>query len=100
MIAMQEGVPVIPCAVDTFGWRPWNRRVCSVVWGEPLSVADLPRNRKGYAEAASASARRSSGSGAWRSPPRPPACPKSSPTARVAAAINPDAVAALVRVSH
>jgi 1-acyl-sn-glycerol-3-phosphate acyltransferase len=51
MIAMQEGVPVIPCAVDTFGWRPWNRRVCSVVWGEPLSVADLPRNRKGYAEA-------------------------------------------------
>jgi len=38
MIAMQEGVPVIPCAVDTFGWRP-------------LSVDDLPRNRKGYAEA-------------------------------------------------
>ena len=33
------------------GWRPWNRRVCSVVWGEPLSVADLPRDRKGYAEA-------------------------------------------------
>ena len=51
MIAMQEGVPVIPCAVDTFGWRPWNRRTCSVVWGEPLSVDDLPRNRKGYAEA-------------------------------------------------
>ena len=51
MIAMQEGAPVIPCAVDTFGWRPWNRRVCSVVWGEPLSVADLPRNRKGYAAA-------------------------------------------------
>jgi 1-acyl-sn-glycerol-3-phosphate acyltransferase len=51
MIAMQEGAPVIPCAVDTFGWRPWNRRTCSVVWGQPLSVADLPRNRKGYAEA-------------------------------------------------
>jgi 1-acyl-sn-glycerol-3-phosphate acyltransferase len=51
MIAMQEGVDVIPCAVDTFGWRPWNRRICSVVWGEPLNVADLPRNRKGYAEA-------------------------------------------------
>ena len=51
MIAMQEGVDVIPCAVDTFGWRPWNRRTCSVVWGEPLSVADLPRNREGYAEA-------------------------------------------------
>ena len=32
MIAMQEGVPVIPCAVDAFGWRPWNRRTCSVVW--------------------------------------------------------------------
>jgi 1-acyl-sn-glycerol-3-phosphate acyltransferase len=52
MIAMQEGVPVIPCGLDTFGWSPRNRRQCAVVWGEPMSVDDLPRNRKGYAEAA------------------------------------------------
>jgi len=52
MIAMQEGVPVIPCGLDTFGWSPTNRRKCAVVWGEPMRVDDLPRNRKGYAEAA------------------------------------------------
>jgi 1-acyl-sn-glycerol-3-phosphate acyltransferase len=52
MIAMQEGVPVIPCGLDTFGWSPTNRRLCAVVWGDPMDVGDLSRNRKGYAEAA------------------------------------------------
>jgi 1-acyl-sn-glycerol-3-phosphate acyltransferase len=52
MIAMQEGAPVIPCGIDSFGWSPRNRRRCAVVWGEPMSVDDLARNRKGYAEAA------------------------------------------------
>ena len=52
MIAMQEGVLVLPCGLDTFGWSPTNRRKCAVVWGKPMSVDDLPRNRKGYAEAA------------------------------------------------
>jgi 1-acyl-sn-glycerol-3-phosphate acyltransferase len=52
MIAMQEGAPVIPCGIDTFGWSLSNRRRCAVVWGEPMSVDDLPRNREGYAEAA------------------------------------------------
>ena len=51
MIAMQEGVPVIPLGLDTFGWSPANRRLCAVVWGEPIRLDDLPRNRKGYAEA-------------------------------------------------
>jgi len=51
MIAMQEGVPVIPCGLDTFGWSPTNRRKCAVVWGESMRLDDLPRNRKGYAEA-------------------------------------------------
>jgi 1-acyl-sn-glycerol-3-phosphate acyltransferase len=51
MIAMQEGVPVIPLGLDTFHWSPRNRRKCAVVWGEPMQVHDLPRNRKGYAEA-------------------------------------------------
>jgi len=54
MIALQEGAPVIPCAVDTFGWTPKlvNRRPCAVVWGEPMDLNHLPRNRAGYAEAA------------------------------------------------
>ena len=52
MIALQEGAPLIPCAVDTFGWSPLNRRRCAVVWGEPIDVSDLPRNRQGYARAA------------------------------------------------
>jgi 1-acyl-sn-glycerol-3-phosphate acyltransferase len=51
MIAMQEGVPVIPLGLDTFGWSPANRRLCAVIWGEPMRLDDLPRNRKGYAEA-------------------------------------------------
>ena len=33
MIAMQEGVPVIPLGLDTFGWSPRNRRRVAVVWG-------------------------------------------------------------------
>jgi 1-acyl-sn-glycerol-3-phosphate acyltransferase len=54
MIALQEGAPVIPCAVDTFGWKPKlrNRRPCAIVWGEPMDLTHLPRNRAGYAEAA------------------------------------------------
>src|SRR6266550_5292307 len=52
MIALQEGVPVIPCGLDTFGWSPKNRRKCAVVWGEPMRLDGLPRNRRGYAEAA------------------------------------------------
>jgi 1-acyl-sn-glycerol-3-phosphate acyltransferase len=51
MIAMQEGVPVIPLGLDTFRWSLRNRRKCAVVWGDPLRVDDLPRNRKGYAKA-------------------------------------------------
>jgi 1-acyl-sn-glycerol-3-phosphate acyltransferase len=50
MVAIQEGVPVIPLGLDTFGWSPRNRRKCAVVWGEPMRVDDLPRNRRGYAE--------------------------------------------------
>lgn len=52
MIALQEGVPVIPCGIDTFGWSPRNRRKCAIVWGEPIDVSELPRNRSGYAQAA------------------------------------------------
>ncbi len=51
MIAMQEGVPVIPCAVETFKWNAkTNRRACSVVWGHPISTEGLSRDRSGYTE--------------------------------------------------
>ena len=52
MIAMQEGAPVVPLGLDTFGWSPTNRRRCALVFGEPLDLTHLPRNRVGYAEAA------------------------------------------------
>jgi 1-acyl-sn-glycerol-3-phosphate acyltransferase len=51
MIAMQEGAPVVPVGLDTFGWSPTNRRTCAIVFGEPLDLSNLPRNRIGYAEA-------------------------------------------------
>ncbi len=51
MIAMQEGVPVYPCAVETFRWSLDNPRACSVVWGEPIDLGGLKRNREGYEEA-------------------------------------------------
>ncbi len=52
MIAMQEGAPVFPLGLDTFGWSPAHRRNCALVFGEPIELDGLPRNRAGYAEAA------------------------------------------------
>ena len=52
MIAMQERAPIVPCGLDTFGWSPRNRRRCAVVFGDPLRLDHLPRNREGYGEAA------------------------------------------------
>jgi 1-acyl-sn-glycerol-3-phosphate acyltransferase len=51
MIAMQEGAPVVPLGLDTFGWSPRNRRPCALVFGQPIELGHLPRNRAGYAEA-------------------------------------------------
>jgi 1-acyl-sn-glycerol-3-phosphate acyltransferase len=50
MIAMQEGVPVLPCGVETFRWSTKNRRACALVWGDPIGVEGLSRNRRGYDE--------------------------------------------------
>ena len=44
MIALQEGVPVIPCGLDTFGWSPRSRRKCAVV---SLASQDRDHSRKG-----------------------------------------------------
>jgi 1-acyl-sn-glycerol-3-phosphate acyltransferase len=49
MIAMQEGVPIVPCAVETFKWNAkTNRRACSVVWGGPIATDGFSRDRPGY----------------------------------------------------
>jgi hypothetical protein len=49
MIAMQEGVPVVPCAVETFKWNAkTNRRASAVVWGQPIATEGLSRDRNGY----------------------------------------------------
>lgn len=52
MVAIQEGVPIVPCGVDTFQWRMGNRRPCCVVWGEPILLDGLPRTGRGYKEGA------------------------------------------------
>ena len=51
MIAVQEGVPVVPCGVYSFGWALRNRMSCAVVWGEPIDLTDLPRSGRGYKQA-------------------------------------------------
>lgn len=52
MIALQEGVPIIPCGVYSFGWSLRNRMPCAVVWGNPIDVSELPRSGGGYKRAA------------------------------------------------
>ena len=49
MLAIQSGVPLVPCGIDSFGWSLRNRRTSCVVWGEPITL-DLPRNGRGYKE--------------------------------------------------
>lgn len=51
MIAMQEGVPIVPCGVETFRWGLKNARACAVVWGDPINLEGLRRNKAGYEEA-------------------------------------------------
>ena len=52
MVALQEGVPVLPAAIHgTQYWRVGNWHPVSVVWGEPMVFEGLPRSGKGYREA-------------------------------------------------
>jgi 1-acyl-sn-glycerol-3-phosphate acyltransferase len=52
MIAIQEGVPVVPGAIrGSFEWRLGNFHSVSVAWGEPIRFDHLPRNARGYREA-------------------------------------------------
>jgi 1-acyl-sn-glycerol-3-phosphate acyltransferase len=52
MIAISEGVPVIPAAVHgSQRWKLGNRAAVSVAFGEPMRFPEHPRNSKGYAAA-------------------------------------------------
>jgi 1-acyl-sn-glycerol-3-phosphate acyltransferase len=52
LIAIQEGVPVVPAAVHgSQSWKVGNFHPVSIAWGEPMRFAELPRNSKGYAAA-------------------------------------------------
>lgn len=52
MVAVQEGVPVIPAAVHgSQTWRVGNFHPVSIAWGEPLLFDGLPRGGRGYREA-------------------------------------------------
>ena len=52
MIAISEGVPVIPAAVHgSQTWKPGNRAAVSIAFGEPMRFPEHPRNSKGYAAA-------------------------------------------------
>jgi 1-acyl-sn-glycerol-3-phosphate acyltransferase len=50
-VAMREGAPIVPCAVESFGWSLDNRRACCVVFGEPLRFDDMPPNGRSFREA-------------------------------------------------
>jgi 1-acyl-sn-glycerol-3-phosphate acyltransferase len=52
MIALQEGVPIIPCGIYSFGWTRNNRMPCALVWGNPIDLGGLPRAGRGYKQAA------------------------------------------------
>ena len=52
MVAIQEGVPVVPAAIyGSHLWKPGNRAPVSVAFGEPMRFDHLPRNSTGYREA-------------------------------------------------
>jgi 1-acyl-sn-glycerol-3-phosphate acyltransferase len=52
MVALQEGVPIVPAAVHgSQTWRLGNFAPVSIAWGEPMRFDGLPRNGKGYREA-------------------------------------------------
>jgi 1-acyl-sn-glycerol-3-phosphate acyltransferase len=51
MVAIQEGVPVVPAAIHgSQNWK-WNWAPVSVAFGEPMRFDDYPRNSRGYRDA-------------------------------------------------
>jgi 1-acyl-sn-glycerol-3-phosphate acyltransferase len=51
MVAIQEGVPIVPAAIHgSQTWRVGSRHPVSVAWGEPFTLEGLPAGGKGYRE--------------------------------------------------
>lgn len=49
MIAIQEGVPVVPVAIHgSQDWKLGSFAPVSLAWGEPMRFPEHPRNAKGY----------------------------------------------------
>jgi 1-acyl-sn-glycerol-3-phosphate acyltransferase len=51
MIAIHEGVPVVPAAVHGSQYWNWNFEPVSVAFGEPIRFHDYPRGASGYRQA-------------------------------------------------
>lgn len=52
MVAIQEGVPIIPAAIrGSHEWRVGNFKRVSLQWGKPMHFDGLPKGGKGYKEA-------------------------------------------------
>lgn len=52
MVAIQEGVPVVPAAIHgSQTWSPGNLQPVSLAWGMPMRFDGLPRGGRGYKEA-------------------------------------------------
>ncbi len=51
MVAIQENVPVVPVAVyGTQFWKIGNFKPCSVAFGAPVRLDDVPKGGRGYKE--------------------------------------------------
>jgi 1-acyl-sn-glycerol-3-phosphate acyltransferase len=49
MVAIQEGVPVVPAAIHgSQDWKLGNLAPVSVAWGEPMRFDEHPRDGRGY----------------------------------------------------
>jgi 1-acyl-sn-glycerol-3-phosphate acyltransferase len=49
MVAIQEGVPVVPAAIHGSQFWEWgNRAPVSIAFGEPMRFDEHPRNSRGY----------------------------------------------------
>ena len=52
MVAIQEGIPVVPAAIHGSQYWKWgNWAPVSVAFGEPMRFAEHPRNARGYRDA-------------------------------------------------
>jgi 1-acyl-sn-glycerol-3-phosphate acyltransferase len=52
MVAINEGVPIVPAAIrGSHEWRLGSFKPVSVAWGEPMVFDGLPRGGRGYREA-------------------------------------------------